>query len=134
MADFKSGRMASDLQRIISGMIPELKDPRIKGQMLTVVRCEVTRDRSSARVYISSVEGMERAKEAVKGLESASGLIRREVSNLLHLRKAPELRFMPDDSTEYSARISKILKELDIPKDDPTEDGEGDPKSMPEEE
>ncbi len=126
--------MASDLQRIISGMIPELKDPRIKGQMLTVVRCEVTRDRSSARVYISSVEGMERAKEAVKGLESASGLIRREVSNLLHLRKAPELKFIPDDSTEYSARISRILKELDIPKDDPTEDGEGDPKSMPEEE
>ena len=121
--------MASDLQRIISGMIPELKDPRIKGQMLTVVRCEVTRDRSSARVYISSVEGMERAKEAVKGLESASGLIRREVSSLLHLRKAPELRFIPDDSTEYSARISKILKELDIPKDDPTEDGEGDPKA-----
>lgn len=134
MADFKSGRMASDLQRIISGMIPELKDPRIKGQMLTVVRCEVTRDRSSARVYISSVEGMERAKEAVKGLESASGLIRREVSSLLHLRKAPELKFIPDDSTEYSARISRILKELDIPKDDPTEDGEGDPKSMPEEE
>lgn len=134
MADFKSGRMASDLQRIISGMIPELKDPRIKGQMLTVVRCEVTRDRSSAMVYISSVEGMERAKEAVKGLESASGLIRREVSSLLHLRKAPELRFIPDDSTEYSARISKILKELDIPKDDPAEDGEGDPKSMPEEE
>lgn len=134
MADFKSGRMASDLQRIISGMIPELKDPRMKGQMLTVVRCEVTRDRSSARVYISSVEGIERAKEAVKGLESASGLIRREVSSLLHLRKAPELRFIPDDSTEYSARISKILKELDIPKDDPTEDGEGDPKSMPEEE
>lgn len=126
--------MASDLQRIISGMIPELKDPRVKGQMLTVVRCEVTRDRSSARVYISSVEGMERAKEAVKGLESASGLIRREVSNLLHLRKAPELKFIPDDSTEYSARISRILKELDIPKDDPTEDGEGDPKSMPEEE
>lgn len=126
--------MASDLQRIISGMIPELKDPRIKGQMLTVVRCEVTRDRSSARVYISSVEGMERAKEAVKGLESASGLIRREVSSLLHLRKAPELRFIPDDSTEYSARISKILKELDIPTDDPAEDGEGDPKSMPEEE
>lgn len=126
--------MASDLQRIISGMIPELKDPRVKGQMLTVVRCEVTRDRSSARVYISSVEGMERAKEAVKGLESASGLIRREVSSLLHLRKAPELKFIPDDSTEYSARISRILKELDIPKDDPTEDGEGDPKSMPEEE
>lgn len=116
MADFKSGRLASDVQRIVSGMISELKDPRIKGQLLTVVRCEVTRDRSSAKVYISSVEGIERAKEAVKGLESASGLIKREISNVLHIRKAPELKFIADNSSEYSAYIAKTLKELDINK------------------
>lgn len=117
MADHKSGRMASDVQRIISGMIPDLKDPRIKGQMLTIVRVEVTQDRASARIYVSSVEGLERAKEAVKGLESASGLIRREISGVLHIRKAPELKFIADDSTEYSAKISKMLKELDISED-----------------
>ena len=59
MADYKSGRMASDIQRIIMGILPELKDPRVKGQMLTVVRVEVTHDRSSARVYVSSVEGFD---------------------------------------------------------------------------
>lgn len=122
MADHKSGRMASDVQRIISGMIPDLKDPRIKGQMLTIVRVEVTHDRSSARVYVSSVEGFERAKEAVKGLESACGLIRKEISNVLHVRKAPELKFIPDDSTEYSAHISRMLKELDIKSDDSEEE------------
>lgn len=113
MADYKSGRMASDVQRIISGMITELKDPRISGQMLTIVRCEVTRDGACARVYVSSVEGLERAQEAVAGLQSASGLIRRQISGVLHIRKAPELKFIADDSTEYSARISKLLKELE---------------------
>lgn len=122
MADHKSGRMASDVQRIISGMIPDLKDPRIKGQMLTVVRVEVTQDRASAKIYVSSVEGLERAKEAVKGLQSASGLIKREISGVLHIRKAPELKFIADDSTEYSARISKMLKELDIPEDSEDEE------------
>lgn len=114
MADYKSGRMASDIQRIIMGILPELKDPRVKGQMLTVVRVEVTHDRSSARVYVSSVESFDKAKEAVKGLESATGFIRREISGVLHIRKAPELKFIADDSTEYSAHISKMLKELDI--------------------
>lgn len=118
MADFKAERFASDLQRIISGMLPDLKDPRIKGKMLTVVRCEVTRDRSSARVYVSSIKGIDDAKEAVSGLESASGMIKREVSDLLHIRKAPELKFIADDSSEYSAHISKLLKEMDIKEDD----------------
>ena len=43
-----------------------------------------------------------------------SGFIRREISGVLHIRKAPELKFIADDSTEYSAHISKMLKELDI--------------------
>ena len=65
-------------------------------------------------MYVSSVEGFDKAKEAVKGLESATGFIRREISQVLHIRKAPELKFIADDSTEYSAHISKMLKELDI--------------------
>lgn len=116
--------MASDVQRIISGKLRELKDPRIKDTMLTVVRCEVTRDRTCARVYISSMQGMESAKEAVKGLESAQGYIRREISNVLHLRKAPELKFIPDDSSEYSAHIAKVLKELDLNKGEEDESAE----------
>ena len=117
MADFKSERMASDIQRIVMGMIPMLKDPRVQGRMLTVVRCEVTRDKSVAKVYVSCMEGFEKAKEAVKGLTNASGLLRREITSVLHLRKAPELRFVADDSTEYSAHIASVLKGLNIPED-----------------
>ncbi len=118
MADHKAERFSSDLQRIVSTMLGELSDPRIKDRMLTVVRCEVTRDRSSARVYVSSINGIEEAKEAVKGLESASGMIKRRISDSLHIRKAPELKFIADDSSEYSAHISKLLREMDIKEDD----------------
>ena len=113
--------MSEDIKRIISGYMRELKDPRIDGgNMLTVVRCDVARDGSFCRVYISSFEGIDRAKEAVKGFQSASGLIKREISNVLGLRKCPELKFVADDSIEHSAQISKRLKEL-VPDEDDTE-------------
>ena len=118
MADYKSGRLAPDITRIISGMLPRLKDPRIKDRLLTVVRVELTRDRSVARIYLSSLNGIGEAREAVKGLESAQGLIKREISGVLGIKKAPELRFIADDSSEYSARISRMLKELNLPGED----------------
>ncbi len=117
MADFKAARLSSDIQRIIGGKLRDLKDPRIDAEKMTVVRVEVSRDRSVARVYVSHLGGMSAAKEAVKGLESASGLLRHEIVAVLGIRKAPELRFIPDDSAEYSAHISKMLKELNLPED-----------------
>lgn len=124
MADCKVGRLSSDIQRIVSGKLRDLKDPRVNSGMITVVRVDVSRDRSVARVYVSSFEGLDKAKEAVKGLESATGLLRREIANVLHIRKAPELRFIADDSTEYSAHISKVIKDLDLKYDDEEDNGE----------
>ena len=58
------------------------------------------------------MEGLETAKNAVKGLTSAAGYIRREVGNRLHLRKAPEMKFIADDSIAYGIEISKKLNEI----------------------
>ncbi len=113
MANFKTGRISEDIRREISALIKELKDPRIAGGMLTVMRCDVSNDMSHCKVYISSMDGFEKAKEAVKGFESASGYIKRELSNTLHLRKCPELKFIADNSTEHSVAINKILKEIE---------------------
>lgn len=113
MANFKAGRMSEDIRRIVSAKMRELKDPRLKGgMMLTVVRCDVAGDGSFAKIYISSFEGFDAAKEAVKGLESAKGYLKREISNVLKLRKCPELKFIADNSAEHSVAINKILKEV----------------------
>lgn len=113
MAGYKAGRMSEDIRRIISGKMRDLKDPRIGGgNMLTVVRCDVAKDGSYCKVYISSFEGFERAKEAVKGFESATGFLKREISNVLKLKKCPELKFVADNSIEHSAEITRKLREL----------------------
>lgn len=105
--------MSEDIRRIISGKMRDLKDPRINGgEMLTVVRCDVSSDGSFCKVYISSLEGFDKAKAAVKGFESASGYLKREISNVLKLRKCPDLKFIADDSAEYSARIFDKLKNI----------------------
>lgn len=111
MAGYRIDRTAEDIKREIISIMRELKDPRITG-MLTVVRVEVTNDLSYAKVYISAMEGLETAKSAVKGLTSAAGYIRREVGSRLHLRKAPEMKFIADDSIAYGIEISKKLNEI----------------------
>lgn len=112
MAGYRIDRVSEDIKREIIAVIRELKDPRVMDKMLTVVRVEVSSDASYAKVYISAMEGLDTAKEAVKGLKSATGYIRREVGKRLHLRKTPELSFVADDSIEHGMNIVKIMDDL----------------------
>lgn len=111
MPSHRSGRINEDVKRELTDILRTVKDPRVSG-MLTIVRAEVSSDLSYATVRISAMEGIEQARQSVKGLSSASGYIRRELGKRLQLRKVPELRFVADDSIEYSADIARILKEL----------------------
>lgn len=113
MPSYRSGRMAEDIRRIVFAKMRELKDPRINGgEMLTVTRCEVSHDGSFCKIYISGLEGERQTKDAVKGLTSATGIFKREISNVLGLRKCPDLRFIADNSGESSARIFEKLKTI----------------------
>ncbi|MDR1806112.1 MAG: 30S ribosome-binding factor RbfA [Clostridium sp.] len=107
-----ASHMGEDIRRELVALIGELKDPRVAGQLLTVVRIELTRDMSVARVYVSSMEGIEKAAQAVKGLDRAAGLLRRELGLRLRLRKAPELRFYPDNSAQYAIHIDQTLSRV----------------------
>lgn len=118
MANHKLGRTTEDIRRELTDIFRTLKDPRVTACFLSIVRVEVTNDLSYCTVYVSALEGMEKAKEAVKGLKSAAGYIRRELGHRLRLRHVPELIFTPTDSIEYSAEISRILHSLDIKPDD----------------
>ena len=64
----------------------ELKDPRVQGKLLTVVKVEVSSDASFAKVFVSSMSGIDDARTAVKGLDSAMGYIRREVGQVCRRR------------------------------------------------
>ncbi len=112
MAGYKIDRVSEDIKREIVAIVRELKDPRVQGKMLTVVRVEVSSDASYAKVYVSSFAGIDDAKVAVAGLKCATGYIRREVGTRLHLRKTPELKFIADNSIEHGMDISRKLNDL----------------------
>ena len=113
MPSYKAGRMAEDIRRIVFAKMRELKDPRIGGgEQLTVTRCEVSHDGSYCKVYISGFGGEKQTADAVKGLTSATGIFKREISNVLGLRKCPDLKFIADNSGESSQRIFEKLKAI----------------------
>ena len=112
MAGYRINRVSEDIKRELIAIIRELKDPRVMDKMITVVRVEVSSDASYAKAYISALDGLDTAKEAVKGLKSATGYIRREIGQRLHLRKTPELNFIADDSIEHGMNIVKIMEDL----------------------
>lgn len=122
MANHKIGRTTEDIKRELSAIFRELKDPRVTEVFLSIVRVEVTNDLSYCTVYVSSLEGLDKTKNACKGLDSASGFIRRELGHRLKLRHVPSLIFTATDSIEYSAEISRILNSLDIKENDNEDD------------
>lgn len=122
MASHRIERTTEDIKRELTAIFRELKDPRVAQSFLSIVRVEVTNDLSYCTVQVSAIEGLDRAKEAVKGLKSAAGFIRRELGHRLKLRHVPELIFNATDSIEYSANISRILNSLDIPENEGEDD------------
>ena len=112
MPNYRMDRTGEDIMRELTAILRTVKDPRVTGTMLSIVRVDVTRDLSYATVFISSMNGLEAAKEAVKGLKSAAGYMRRELGLALKLRHTPELRFVADDSIEYSTNIAAMINKI----------------------
>ncbi len=112
MGSYRASRTEEDIKRELSDIIRSLKDPRISG-LISIVKLDLSHDMSYCKVYISAMEGMEAAKNAVKGLQSAAGFIKRELNLRTKLRRLPEFKFIADDSIAYSAGIAKMLRDLD---------------------
>lgn len=112
MPNYRLDRISEDIMRELTAILRTVKDPRVTGSMISIVRVDVTRDMAYATVHVSSMSGLEAAREAVKGLKSAAGYMRRQLGAALDLRYTPELRFAADDSIEYSANIAATLNRI----------------------
>ena len=117
MAANRLGRINDELQRELSAAIRTLKDPRVQNCMVSVTAVRTTPDLRYAKVYISVLE-KEKAKDAIKGLRSAGGFLRRAVGETMQLRYTPELVFEEDDSIAYGAHMSALIDALNHPKEE----------------
>jgi ribosome-binding factor A len=102
-----SNRLREDLSEML---VREISDPRLGGVFVTDVK--VDRELAYADIFVSAVEGHERAVEILAGLNSASGYIRKKLSSRVDLRVFPRLRFHWDPTPEKADHIERLLADL----------------------
>jgi len=110
-------RINEDIQRELSALLREIKDPRINQGMISITAVDTSSDLSQAKVYLS-VYDLKSKPDFIKGLKSAAGHLRYELGRALSLRHTPQLQFELDKSLERGANIATILNNLEITHDD----------------
>ena len=121
MASNRIGRINEEIQKELANLIRNLKDPRVQDTMISITHVETTPDLRYAKVYVSFLQE-ERASDAMKGLKSAGGYLRRELGRTLQLRYTPELTWALDDSITYGAKMLKLINSLEVKDDDDSVD------------
>jgi ribosome-binding factor A len=96
--------LREEIETILEG---ELADPRIG--LVNVSEVHLADDSKSARVFVVVEGDDEQAAETMEGLKAATGYVRRELVERLHLRRSPELLFILDRSQQYESRIQELL-------------------------
>ena len=110
MASNRIGRINEEIQRELAELIRSLKDPRVQ-TMISITQVHTTPDLRYSKIYVS-VYDEQRGKDALKGLTSAAGWLRRELGARLQLRYTPELQFTLDDSLKQGAKMFDLLSRL----------------------
>ena len=121
MANYRRGRINDEMQKELSAVLREVKDPRVSGAFISITAVDVTPDLKFAKVYYSAMLGDK--KEVAKGLRSSAGYIRKMIASRMNLRVTPEFTFFEDHSIEHGAHISKLLNSIEItPEEEESED------------
>ncbi len=122
VSKLRAQRIADRIRQELSVLLLyDISDPRLVG--VTVTDVTVDREMAFASIYVSALEGSQRAEEILEGLEHAQGFIRRELAQKIDLRSFPNLRFHWDPTSERADHIEKLLASL---KDEELHPGEED--------
>jgi len=116
MASNRIGRINDEIRKALAELLREVKDPRVQGTMISLTRVETTPDLRYAKIFVSFLEA-DRAADALKGLKSAGGYLRRELGRALQLRYTPELVWELDDSITYGAKMLELINSLEVDRD-----------------
>jgi len=116
----RTSRFSEVVMRELALMLQrEISDPRVG--MVTVSHVDVTADLKYAKVYVTRFNGFESeqdAAECIKGLNSASGYLRRGLASRVKLRNIPELLFVYDKTLENGFKMDELIAKANTPRQD----------------
>lgn len=121
MSSNRINRINEEIQKELSALLRTMKDPRVQDTMISITRVETTPDLRYTKVYVSFLQE-ERVKDAMAGLKSAAGYLRRQLGHNLQLRYSPEIVWSEDDSITYGARMLKLINSLEVKHDEDSDE------------
>lgn len=112
----RAQRVADQIQRDLAALIQfEIDDPRIG--MVSVTGVEVSPDLAHAKVFVTSLGGVDVAGElsgeagnaSTEALNGAAGYLRSLLARRLQLRTVPKLSFHYDASVERGRQLDELI-------------------------
>ena len=110
-------RVAQAIREALGDLIrSELNDPRVaRAGFVSINHVELNKDMGLAHVYVAFYGGDDAAGEpAVVVLNKAAGKLRGPLGRALSLQRAPEIRFLHDQSSEFGVRLSQIIRDDEL--------------------
>ncbi len=104
-------RVADQLRAELAQMLTrEVHDPGVG--FVTLTRVQVSPDLQQARVMYTALGDDKSRANTARALERVAPFLRRRIGARLRLKRAPELKFVYDQSVAGQDRIEQILHEL----------------------
>ena len=89
----------------------ELSDPRL-GEIVSIVRVEVSPDLENATAFVSVLGDAEAKSATIQALSHAGPFLRRHLLARLRIRRVPHLHFLLDESIEEAARVLDLMRRV----------------------
>lgn len=116
----KIKKLAMDIQREISFIInTKIKDPRIG--FTTITDARLSPDGKYLDIYVSIMGKDDEKGKRLDALKKCSGFIKKNLASRIKLRNIPELKFIYDGSVDRGLKISEILEEINVDKENDNE-------------
>lgn len=114
MSKYRLQKLGNQLRGEIAALImrQDVKDPRVNG-FLSISRVEITKDLSSAKVYVSSFLDDASVERGVQGLQNAAGFIQGAIAKKLSIYRFPRLTFVADRSVKEGFKMVQVLNALE---------------------
>jgi ribosome-binding factor A len=100
----------------------EIRDPVLKGVIMTVTEATVSPDLSNATVYCTPLGG-KNAPAVIEALNRHKGFLRGELGRQLAMRYTPQIHFEYDSSFDRGAAMDALLRKA---QQGPNTEDEGD--------
>ena len=96
------------IHRILSELLSlKVNDPRLKNVIISEVK--VTKDISTAKVYFLILNQQNKAKQIESIMRKATGILKKEMSAQLNLKKLPNLIFIYDTKEQDALYMNKLI-------------------------